>query len=614
MEKEPQPDSRAMPCLNATSEQASARMLEELTMRPLVDIAKELSSLREEAALLREEKRVLENLKLEMNTLRKEKAALKGAVKYLMGQTGCLPGPTYQPPASPNSTRLPHELLLTIFRESRAPCFQLDPSVMRSMHSLWLSELRYRKGLVLVCKHWFAPATEQLYEDIVLRRMGQILALADTLAADMRRPGTHRGIARWVKRIRLDRCFIVWQCADAVREALCTIFSLCTALRAFEHHIVVYRFYTPPHLTGWGCGTFFSRWFAKPPPGAFRIAYRERLSTLTVLDLAFTLSYDQATQIHELLSAAKNLETLKLLSVKRVQGEEDALDFQTVLDLPRLMELYVPVADGRFVACVSKAWKMPRLQRLTTLETFSTPRDLLASHGSRLKYVNLHLDSTWTPVSAPSHEDVGVFVELCPLLEHLVLPPCVSYPWAWTTHMSYNIISSLERMNGDPPFVSRTLWLPAPTVDLPAICSPETPLQNGEYRLVTFAGMRFRQYRSAVLPEFACPSMPLPFSGLDEEDADDSASCLPPEDADSGDESSFVESSSVSDEDYTAADLENEVEDQERENKVEDESGSEDDGESESETFSEDDPEYDWGPDQQLDFSTALAMFRKTAS
>ena len=85
-----------------------------------------------------------------------------------------------------NLASLPPEVLMRIFKAASPRQYEHDPSVMRPWGT-WLHDLRFRKGLVLVCSAFAGPATAVLYEDVVFRRMGQISALARTLSSEVGR-------------------------------------------------------------------------------------------------------------------------------------------------------------------------------------------------------------------------------------------------------------------------------------------------------------------------------------------------------------------------------------------------------------------------------------------
>ncbi|KAI9060171.1 hypothetical protein FKP32DRAFT_1656406, partial [Trametes sanguinea] len=244
--------------------------------------------------------------------------------------------------SGPIGSTLAPELLLRIFRTTRTPRFQQDPAPGQRADCSWLTELRFRKGLVLVCKGWSGPATEALYEDIVLRRMGQISALSRTLlgAGDIGAVSRHRrDLAQLVTSIRIDSCIVLPHCRDAIRDALQTIFELCTQLRVFEcypHKVF------PIVSTERSEEPFNPVWFLHDEaPSRVAHIFQERCSTtLRVLDLAFALSSPLVSGLHALLSSSVDLITLKLGPIDQNVGKED-LENLPPLQLPRLRELYL---------------------------------------------------------------------------------------------------------------------------------------------------------------------------------------------------------------------------------------------------------------------------------
>ena len=124
---------------------------------------------------------------------------------------------------------LPHEILLPIFEYIQPYIHQHDPSVIPGPRSPWLTSLRTKKALTLVCKAWTPPATAVLYNDIVIRRMGQISALANTL-------NQHPDLSDLVRSIRLDSCVVWSHCSNAVRKGLGHILSRCVRLATFSYH------------------------------------------------------------------------------------------------------------------------------------------------------------------------------------------------------------------------------------------------------------------------------------------------------------------------------------------------------------------------------------------
>ncbi|OJT05454.1 hypothetical protein TRAPUB_3724 [Trametes pubescens] len=489
-------------------------VLEELVDRSMRNIAGELMRLRQDNTRLQQNiqqlndeqdrlKRLVQEANVEIALLRKEKAAFKGASQYLIEQTGYMPPTTLRQPVCPG--KLPHEVLIVILRATRAPRYQLNPSVAhcRGWKSAWLTELRCRKGLMSVCKWWSGPAMELFYEDIVLRRMGQILALADMLTANM---DTQRSLAQLVKSIRLDTCVVLGPCAESARDAMRSILSLCTALQTFEYHTAE-GFSTAPTLPpGDESGVFNPTWFVDHTFGPFQATFNERMSGLMVLDIAMPLTHKQVAHLHELLCSATRLETLKVGRVQSAEDAENHLGALRVLQLPQLTALYVPADDARFVAYLAATWEVPRLARLTTLDARSIPYELLAAHGVRLLY--LHLCPLRSgPVDDLVAWDIERIVELCPLVEHLVLPGLAHFqngtlpsakpgspPGAALRYV--DIWSRRKRLpalfSASEDVAVHRRYLPANLLhpDLPAICNPRIRLGDSGMRTIYFPGIR----------------------------------------------------------------------------------------------------------------------------
>ena len=133
-----------------------------------------------------------------------------------------------------NSTILPElpiDVLLLILQETVAKPFQLDPSITKGPNNLWLRELRFRKGLTLVCRRWWEPAARLLYGHVVLRRPGQIPALTRTLEQSTETIG--RDISVLVRHITLDKMVTLDITSEVVHVALQKILERCTALISF---------------------------------------------------------------------------------------------------------------------------------------------------------------------------------------------------------------------------------------------------------------------------------------------------------------------------------------------------------------------------------------------
>ncbi|KAI0778555.1 hypothetical protein BD413DRAFT_111314 [Trametes elegans] len=507
----------------------------------------------------------------------------------------------------PQPQSLPPELLLQIFKATRSPRFQHDPT---AMGTLWLSELRLRKDLALVCKEWSGPATEVLYEDIVLRRMGQISALARTLALTASETG--RNLAGLIKTVRFDSCVVLWPFEDVIREDLCAILQRCGALHTLEFH--VHRKFptlSSPPAPGLGNNRegFNPDWLVRDHTTAVGRALGERLSTtLKVLDLSLPLP-DPSTvlHLHHLLSGALHLTVLKLGRVSDVSEvnyyEVDAQSLP-VSKLPRLEQLYMHITNPTFCDYVCEKWSMPSLTHLTTLCSTYVPLKLLEAHGTRLKYLHIcpERQSDW-PASGEwkrvGLDGVERIPKLCPVLEHLVVPkktreavlfefflvsPSIRYidVWSYPIRLAHIPIGGpADRFikNSDLPALITLRHIGTKIrVDLPLICHPKAAehLAEKDGLMWYFPGMCFVQTSEAIVPDieyfaehgkYRAEYLP---PALDVGDEDDSADWVP---------------DAESEPDYEMA--------------------------SEDERISEHATDY-WEPEEQLDRDAVLEMFRSS--
>ncbi|KAI0644814.1 hypothetical protein C8Q79DRAFT_967901 [Trametes meyenii] len=350
---------------------------------------------------------------------------------------------------------LPYELLLKIFEESAGPtpCGP-DPSLIQGPDSAWLRQcLRTRKALPLVCRAWNVPATEVLYSDIVLRRMGQITALSETLNACLTPPTSTslspdlsylprssvcseslspspatqstaysslpRDLALFIKRIRVDS-LIVWQKYSlVVKEDLAYIFNRCTHLTCFEFHPTsAFPLLDDTHQYDWRlCPLFTPGWIFRcdaiddadghAPPNPVADAFDARLSSgIRDLDLMSTVAMDSSWEcssiplhVHRLLQkGAGHITSLKLGSMKleRWRGDPMAELYETPLVFPALKELYLYLSCPEFTDYIRQVWVLPRLTNLTILGCAQWPVALFATHGAAVRFLHLYLDtSTW---------------------------------------------------------------------------------------------------------------------------------------------------------------------------------------------------------------------------
>ncbi|EIW53875.1 uncharacterized protein TRAVEDRAFT_51619 [Trametes versicolor FP-101664 SS1] len=398
--------------------------------------------------------------------------------------------------------RLPQELLLYIFQAVVPPIYQHDPSIVHGPHSPWMSALRTRKALALSCKAFFGPATEVLYQDIVLRRMGQIPALARTL--DPARTPSADNIAALVRSIRMDSCVVWAPFADVVREELHLILRHCAALRAFSFHPHVnFAFREGPDSDLFDA--FDPTWLFSPdcseasPSG---LLYASLAHGLSVMDLYMDLRKEaDFLAFHALLAGASRVTKLKI----RLNGlcviEPEPLP-GPVRPLLALEDFYYDCQTycGWFFQYISHAWDLPRLRALTVIDQSAEAVDeFLHAHGAGLTY--LHWRNQYLEI-APPYSELAALGSNCPRLEHLVIQhsipnrrrripplptvrsPTLRFLDVWTLDVDplrRDALPALISPDSDTPSLERVRVLLTPftdfdqhppTVDWPRLCHP----------------------------------------------------------------------------------------------------------------------------------------------
>ncbi|KAI8968813.1 hypothetical protein BD414DRAFT_471247, partial [Trametes punicea] len=305
--------------------------------------------------------------------------------------------------------KLPPEILLYMFRFTLEPTHQYDPSIIQGPRNPWLDGLRTRKALMLTCKAFVGPGSAVLYEDIVLRRMGQIPALARTL--DPAHTPSAENIAQLVRSIRIDSCVVWAPFADVIRENLRSILERCAALKVFS--LSPHWNYRSP-ADNVGIADIWQLCLV-PDGGLLRLPLARGLSTLDILLDPCYMSVFQA--FHALMASAARLTKLKLrVTDTHLRGL--TFDYWPERRLDSLQDLQyygLPTGDP-VLHNIYRSWEMPRLTALTVVGCAIPPSTtLIRKHGARLTYLH------WYSASPAEDEDVTSVLSSCPHLEHLVV-------------------------------------------------------------------------------------------------------------------------------------------------------------------------------------------------
>lgn len=323
---------------------------------------------------------------------------------------------------------LPADVVYLILQETVAMPSQLNSNINQGPNSLWMRELRFRKSLTLVCRRWWDPAARLLYRYIVLRRPGQIPALAQMLEQSSRTAG--RDISALIRHITMDHLVTMSSMADVIQEGMQTILRRCTALISFTviPHPNFYQANDENYEQEFPDGPEFSPLILSPSPKSLRDILKDRLrGGLRRLHLSMKLYFDVFDSLRHMFSdgAATNLRSLTLGADSLLVWLELGQPNEKI-NLPRLEDLAVHVSTNEFPEYLCSSWVLPKLRSLTILACRRLPRNVLAAFGKNLKY--LHLCPKHYCHDKPGRSVTGLqnLPELCPGLEHLVF--CQSGP------------------------------------------------------------------------------------------------------------------------------------------------------------------------------------------
>ncbi|PIL34823.1 hypothetical protein GSI_02610 [Ganoderma sinense ZZ0214-1] len=396
-------------------------------VRTTADLREENCRLKAQSERL--EKRLSEIMP-QLELLRKERVALKGAIGVLLRQSGALPGYADDEHRQPETfATLPYEILQHIFSLAihAEPAYQFDPSVRPGAHNPWFELVRMKKAFPLICRASLWPGMLMLYSDVVLRRMGQVSAFAETL----RIPDVGPRLGTFIKSIRWDSCVVAAPCSDVIREDLTSIFTRCSRLQSFSfypHTNFPLRCTIPEDDD---CEGYFNPlWFVMMSPSVPDYPLLQTTTfNLRSLDLG-DLCMDEAIlhAIHKLLPALNILESLILgewPTDPPILPEDSGLMKLPAVSLPALTNLQIFATSAASDKYLCTRWEVHKLARFTILACNGWPGELLAQFGRGLRY--LHLFPTQSvfsepPTFCPTLEACSTLVEVCPVLEHLIVP------------------------------------------------------------------------------------------------------------------------------------------------------------------------------------------------
>ncbi|KAJ7115577.1 hypothetical protein C8R46DRAFT_1365594 [Mycena filopes] len=334
-------------------------------------------------------------------------------------------------------TRIPHEILLMIFRKSLPPPWLLHGTTQNvfTPQSFYSTDLTAKLSILAVCKDWHQVATEILYEIVHPRRIGQLPAFVRALEE-------HAGLGNLVKRLDLS-CMVPRGYSTRFQNGIQALFQFCPRLSHFS--------FVPVYLV---------------PAVAYSLPVPTALS-ITTLELS---SVVQVGIISPLLrELCRSLRSLTLPHPTNPEIEEaDYEEWDIVADLtfPQLQDLHLSHLRAEYAMLT---WQAPSLRRLWLSCDSISGVDisaLIGTFGRNLTFLSLYRYPT---------SGIQDIVSECPLLEHLVAPliALVSHRnikyldcWYWWHYNPPSTKAAFDRLKTRLPALRRFRYLNVTYSDL----------------------------------------------------------------------------------------------------------------------------------------------------
>jgi len=244
-----------------------------------------------------------------------------------------------------------------------------------------------KKSIVGVCKTWHQVGSEVLYEEVALRRIGQVATFCRTLEISP--------FGSYVRQLTVN-CFVPRGYANLYKTEMDHILQYC-------HR--VYRFdLTPPYLLS-------------------LTSYRLTSADLPITHLQFSCAVDFTTAIDFFVALRHTLKSLFwALPPDADFGATPALTLEQLDTLHIKLHRSTPAEMDLWMA----KWHAPRLTKLAVALSMSPGQDpflaIYAAHRHKLEYVFLEL-----PRDKATIEYLQLQFDSFPSLRHLALRPHVYF-------------------------------------------------------------------------------------------------------------------------------------------------------------------------------------------
>lgn len=303
-----------------------------------------------------------------------------------------------------NLKDLPTEIWQEIFSIALPPPSFLDPSLHRGPDSPWCQALRSKKALVLVCRAWWHASVDLLYNEIAIRRVGQIAALTRTLESPQ------NDLQNLVKTVAII-CYIPENYIPYAESAIQRLLDLCPSICAT-------RIYAPAHDLSYS-----------PSGGSSSMAPSLRSFRAPIPHCITHLEYGdyQWSHLIKILSLCKTLKSLRF----RFPYAAEPAEIQQLVILHQLEELECELRyDFGMLRAMAHLWSIPNLRRFT-LVLQGTPKSdhenhdfekFCSVHGHDLRYLHINPGPLVHSTRFPGIFRFQQILGACPKLIHLVYP------------------------------------------------------------------------------------------------------------------------------------------------------------------------------------------------
>ncbi|CAL1708005.1 unnamed protein product [Somion occarium] len=329
-----------------------------------------------------------------------------------------VPGTT---PCTPAVQRMHSIAWRFVFEAALPPSGFLDPSLSYGSDCAWSRVLRFKKTLPLVCKSeaWQEAASELLYEDIVIRRPGELVALVRTVRSNARR-------ASAIKKITFS-FYVPKPWVDVVDGCMTYLLTTCRFIGSICFRGILWHVSSSPY--------FFSA-----NKEALKVVFAHLTDNLTNLEYTPFHNVDDRAPDANILSlpligAFTNLVSFSLSLMCRFDERKIHPSVRS-LSFERLETLWVHFNedDAKNYLTMLASWHLPKLTRFGTrpplgpASSINLTRDALPffdAHGSKLKYLEYYgVINTYYRPYGPANPVIpqgkSTLLQWCPSLQHVV--------------------------------------------------------------------------------------------------------------------------------------------------------------------------------------------------